>query len=825
MRPLAQEIRFAFRRLRKAPGFTLAVTFTLALGIGATTAIFSLVEGVLLRPLPFSQPDRLVLLGDHLAKRFNTPGVTAREIATYSSATRAFSAMGAYAGANFELSGTATPQQVSAARLTASMFPTLGVQPMLGRVFTAQEEDAHQLLAVLSYTLWMTRYNRDPHILGTSIVLDRKAYSIIGVMPRNFEFPLQAGRLNRTELWVPMSLTAEELSDQNTGFWGYHMVARLRDGVSIPQAAQDADRVAQEVMRNFPAGMSAIHIRGDASPLLEDAVADARPLLRTLFVAVAIVLLIACANVAGLLLVRAIRRRREYAVRLALGARSSVILRESVFEGLLLSLAGGLLGLALAATAIRTALHLLPESMPRVDSISIETRVVLFALFLAIASGVLCSLAPAFAALRTNLAQSLQEGARTSTGAAGFTWLRSTLVVVEIAIALVLVIVSGAFLRSFQKMLAVDPGFRPDHLLVAGYQLPIKQYPSDASVDAFNHSVVNRLASRPGAVAVGITSILPASGFWAGAAYTIEGVPADRWKLQFSMFTITYGDYFRAMGIPLIDGRTFTPDDRSNRPLVILVNQSMAAHCWPGQRAIGKRMHVGNPKKDMPWATVVGVVADTKLGARDEPGSDQWYAPAEQPAILYGNQDTGVLSSPAGGYITLRSTLPPEQMIRILRSTVAGIDPQLALQQVQPMANVISTVEAPRRFNTALITVFAMGALLLALTGMYAVVAFSVSLRTQEIAIRMALGAQRFSIARLVLVSAVKLALLGCVLGLLASFAVARLVNAFLFDVKATDPLVCIAAAFTMMLVALLASALPARRAASANPIEALRSI
>jgi putative ABC transport system permease protein len=302
-------------------------------------------------------------------------------------------------------------------------------------------------------------------------------------------------------------------------------------------------------------------------------------------------------------------------------------------------------------------------------------------------------------------------------------------------------------------------------------------------------------------------------------------VPIDRWKLQFSMFTITYGDFFRAMGIPLIDGRVFTPEDRSGKPLVILVNQSMAAHCWPGQRAIGKRMHVGNPKKDMPWATVVGVVADTPLGSRDQPTSDQWYAPAEQPAVLRGSSYSGALTQSAGGFITLRSTLPPEQMIQVLRSTVATIDPQLALQDVRPMTEVISNTEAPRRFNTTLITAFALGALLLALTGMYAVVAFSVSLRAQEIAIRMALGAQRSSIARLVLVSGAKLALIGCVLGLIASFAVARMVSDFLFDVSATDPLVCIAAAMTMMLLALLASALPARRAASADPIQALRSI
>jgi len=828
MYALTQDLRFAFRQLLKAPGFSVTVVLALALGIGATTAIFSLVEGILLRPLPFNDPDRLVLLGDHLGSGpkapANTP-VTAREIGTYSSATRAFSSLGGYATTNYELSGGAIPEEVDAARFTAGVFPTLGVSPILGRVFTQQEEDAHQPLAVISYALWMNRYHRDPGILGGSIVLDRKTYTIIGVMPRSFEFPLVDGHLDQAQLWVPMSLTPDELSDQRAGLWGYHIVARLKDGVTPAQAAQDVERVARQIMREFPASMSAIHIQGDVKPLREFAVGDIRPLLRTLFVAVSIVLLIACVNVAGLLLVRAIRRRREYAVRLALGAGSRVIIRESVFEGLVLSLAGGLLGLAFAAIAIRTALHLLPESMPRVDSVSMDATVAGFALLLAMVTGALCSLAPAFAALRTNLTESLKEGARIGTGASSHSWLRSTLVVSEIAIALVLLVVSGAFLRSFQKMRAVDPGFHPDHVLVAGYQLPLNQYSTDASADAFNHAIVERLSSKPGITAVGITNILPASGAFGGAAYTIEDEPVDRWKLKFSMFAIVDADYFPAMGIPLIDGRYFTLDDRSSSVPVAIVNQTMARHCWPGQRAIGKRMHVGNPKKELPWATVVGVVADTKTGARDEPSNDQWYMPAQQPAILYGSAYTGKLSNPASGYIVLRSALPPEQMTQTLRSSVAEVDPLLALQQVQPMEDVISNVEAPRRFNTDLITAFAAGALLLAITGIYAVVTFSVSLRTQEIAIRMALGAQRNGIVRLVLISGAKLALLGCGLGVFGGLAVSRLVSSFLFDVSATDPLIYVAGVVIMMGMALLASALPAIRAASADPMRALRSI
>jgi predicted permease len=821
MSALTQNLQSTFRQLRRTPAFTFTVVLTLALGIGATTAIFSLVEGVLLRPLPFHDADRLVLLGDHLGVR---PGMSVRacDIATYASASPAFSSLGGYITASYELSGNAQPEQIDAARLSATMFPTLGVQPILGRVFTPQEDDAHQPLAVISYALWTSRYHRDPHVLGATIVLDRKPYSVIGVMPRGFEFPLQLGRLDQAQLWVPLSLSPDELSEQHSGFWGYQMIARLKDGVSLPQAAQDADRVAQQIMADFPASMSAIHIRGDVEPLRETVVADVRPVLQTLFLAVAIVLLIACVNVSSLLLVRAIRQRREYAVRIAIGASSNQVIRESLTAGLLLSMAGGLLGLGFAAIAIRTALRLMPDSMPRIDSISINPVVAAFALVVAMAAGVLCSLAPAFAALRINLIESLKEG-QIGSGSASHSWLRSALVVAEVAIALVLLTLSGGFLRSLQKMQAIDPGFRADHALIAAYQLPLAQYPTAASVSVFNREVVDQLSSKPGVLAVAISNATAASDASPQAAFTVEGVSADHWKLKFAAFNSIYGDYLGAMGIPVLEGRTLTTHDDSTAPLVVIVNQSMAKDCWPGQSAIGKRMHAGNPRKGLPWATVIGVVADTKM-PRDEPSTDQWYTPMEQPATLYGSGTPGNLSGPPSGYITVRSALDPEHMIETLRSSIAGIDPLLALHEVRPVTDAISAMEAPRHFNTDLITAFAASALLLAITGIYAVMVFSVSQRTQEIAIRMALGAQRGGIAKLVLVLGAKLTLLGCAIGILGSLAVSRLVSSLLFNVSATDPLIYLVCVLIMITMALLASTLPARRAASADPMQALRS-
>jgi putative ABC transport system permease protein len=819
-----QDVRVALRRLRKVPSFTLTVVVTLGLGIGATIAVFSLIEGILLRPLPFSDPERLVVLGDHIG---NSAGmtVTARDIGTYSSATSAFSSMGGFAGGTYELSGGATSEEISGARLSASVFATLGIRPELGRVFTKQEDEGNQHVAVISDALWQNRYHRDQRVLGTAIELDRKAYSIIGVMPRSFEFPVDGGRLNKAQLWVPLSLSPDELTDQAAGFFGFRMVARLKDGVTLAAAGQDADRVAHEIMRDYPAAMAAIRIRGAVTPLREYVVGESRPILRALFVAVAVVLLTACVNVAVLLLVRAIPRRRDSAVRLAMGARASTIVRESMVEGLLLSGAGALLGFGMAAIAVRTSLGFLPDSIARIDSVSMDGSVVLFALVLAIVTGVASSMAPAFAAVRANITDTLKDGSRAGTGGRNHAWLRSGMIGAEIAIALVLLTTCGAFLRSYQKMLAVDPGFKADRVLVAGFQLPLNQYKTRIAADNFNREVVDRLLSKPGVVAVAISNLVPGSNSYGRAAYTIDGLPTEGWKLQFATFGSVYGDYFKSLGIALLDGRTFTRADRADAPLVAIINRSMADHYWPGKSAIGKRMHVGNPKKGLPWATIVGVVANIKIASLDIPDEDQWYMPIEQPAILEGVESSANLVNPAGGFIVVRSNLPADQIIGTVRETVAGIDPLLPLEQVQSMSAVMSDVEAPRRFNTDLISVFAIGALVLAIIGIYAVVAFSISIRTQEIAIRVALGAQRGNIARLVLLSSARLALVGCGVGLAGSFAVSRLVSAFLFEVSATDPLIYAGSVLVMIAVALLASALPAARAASADPVDALRAV
>jgi putative ABC transport system permease protein len=828
MQTLLLDLKYAFRQLRKSPGFTATAVLMLAFGIGATTAIFSIVEGVLLRPLPFPDPDRLVVLADHLEGADvggnGEAGVTVPDIRAYGRDTHSFVNLGGYQYAGFEFSGNGDPAQVNAARMSGGVLPALGVAPLLGRVFTQQEDDQRQTVVVLSYSTWQSRFHGDPKILGTKILLDRKPYIVIGVMPRNFEFPLTSGHLNRIELWVPISFRPDELVPAAGANWSYQMVGRLKSGVTPSQAQSDAERVAQDIMRGYPSFMASLHISSVVRPLQEETIEQARPLVRTLFFAVAIVLLIACANLAGLLLVRAIRRQREAAVRLALGARAAALLRQAILESLILSVLGGLLGIVLAAVALSVGKNLLPESLPRISEISLNWVVVSFALLLAVVTGFVCGLVPAFAALRTNVNETLKEGGRGGSAGGGHARLRSALVVAEIAIALILLTASGLLLRSFEKMRSVDLGFQPDHIATAAYSLPLKQYATQSSVDTFNKELLLRLRQAPGVQAVGFTTFLPASGNNNNQAFVAEGyVPKKGENMSLATVASVMGDYFSAMKIPLLRGRFLTEADTADSQLAVVVNRKLAQKYWPNQSPIGKRLRIGTPEMQTPWLTIVGEIADVKLGAPDDPTKEQYYLSVDQ-----SEKAVGSLASPTdlqgnGGYIALRSGLPPEQMENVLRATSRSIDPQLALTQVQTMVQNVSDTEAPRRFNTAIITAFAMAAVLLAVLGIYSVIAFSVASRVQEMAIRMALGSQRAGIIQMVLISGAKLAAVGCVIGLVGAAAASGLLRSFLFGVSPFDPIVLIVAAIAVLLLAVAASALPALRAASIDPMQALR--
>jgi predicted permease len=825
---LFREIKIAIRHLAKSPGFAITAVLMLTLGIGATTAIFSVVEAVLLRPLPFPESDRLMVLADILQgadiSGNGEAGVTVPDIQNYTRDTHSFASLGGYTGIGYELSGEGEPAAINATRMTAGVFPALQVSPLLGRVFTAQEDEQHQQVTVLSYATWQSRFQGDRSILGKKILLDRKPFLVVGVMPRSFEFPLVPGHLNRSELWVPMSFRAQELTTTAAANWSYNMVGRLKPGITPAQAVSDSTRVANETVRNYPAFMAGFSIHPVVRPLREETIEDARPLLRTLFLAVAVVLLIACANLAGLLLVRAIRRRREVAVRLALGASSATLLRQAILESLVLSVTGGILGLAAAGAALRLGMRFLPETLPRVDEIGLDWPVAGFALLLAVATGLICGLAPAFAAMRTNVNDTLKEGGRTGT-AGGHARLRSALVVAEIAVALMLLTASGLLLRSFEKMRQVDLGFRPDHTLVAGFSLPRQQYSTQSAVDEFNRRLLLKLQSLPGIKSVGMTSFLPASGNNTNSAFLAEGYVAPKGEsLDLATTIQVQGDYFEAMGIPLLRGRFLNADDRPTTQLAVVVNHKLAAQSWPGQDPIGKRLRIGTQTMQTPWATVVGEVADVKENSPDQPTKQQFYIANDQAEMMIGQLGSANDLNGNGGYLALRTSLDPTQMENALRGAVRTIDAQLPLTQVQSMDQALSETEAPREFNTALISLFAAAALLLAVLGIYSVIAFSVALRVQEMAIRMALGSQRSGIIRLVVSSGAKLALIGCAIGLAGAFAASHLLNSLLFNVNAFDPLVLVLASLAVLLLTLCASFLPAQRASSIDPMKALRA-
>jgi putative ABC transport system permease protein len=817
------ELRIPLRHLLRSPSFTTAAVLMLALGIGATTATFSIVEGVLLRPLPFPHPERLVVLSDILQGGNGESGVTAPDIRAYTRDTHSFEALGAYQPAGYELSGIGEPAQVNAARMSAGVFPALGVAPLMGRFFTQQEDDRYEQVTVVSYTLWRSRLHGDAHVLGTKILLDRKRYIVIGVMPRDFEFPLVPGHLNNSELWVPMSFTEQELTT-GAASWNFAMVGRLKAGITAAGAQSDAERVAQETMRSYPPFMSSLRIQAVVRSLQEQTVEQPRRLVRTLFLATMVVFLIACANLAGLLLVRGIRRRRQITIQMALGAPAGTLLREAVLESLLLSITGGVFGLGVAAIALRVGVSLLPETLPRIREIRLDGQVVLFAIALSVVTGIVCGLAPAFAALRTSVNETLKEGGRTGTAGGGHVWLRTALVAGEIAIALVLLAASGLLLRSFEKMLAVDLGFRPDHVLTASYSLPQKQYATQPAVDEFNHELIRRLRQLPGVKFAGLTSFLPASGGNSNTVFDAEGYVAPKSAgMNLATQVSVEGDYLQAIGVLLLSGRYFTAADTADTQLVAIVNHKLAEHCWPGSDPVGKRLRLGLQETKIPWLTVVGEVADVKEASPDVPSKQQYYVPLEQ----Y-EKSIGPFASPTdlngnGGSVVVRTAMGPEQMANVLRATVRSIDPQLPLAQVQSMERAVSNSEAPRRFSTVVISAFALAAALLAAIGIYSVIAFSAALRAQEMAIRMALGSQRADILRLVFASAAKVAMLGCAIGLLGVAAASRLLGSFLFGVSPFDPLALSLTAVFVLLLAWLASLLPARRAASVDLMSVLR--
>ncbi len=819
-----RDVRYGFRQLRKSPGFAVTAILTLASGIGGMTAVFSVVESVLLRPLPFLDPGRLIVLYERITHDPHQFNVTAPDILTFQRETKTFSGIGGYISANYLMTGAGAPLQAQAERVTASLFPVLGVDPLLGRTFTQQEDDNSAPVTVLSYALWKNRFQSDPNILGKTIDLDKRPYTVIGVMPRNFAFPLDAGRFSGRDLWVPMSFTPEEKNREGDDF-DYGAVARLKPGISRLQAQSDVDRIIAGIEASYPAKYR-VELHGYFRSLTDEVVRNARPLFRILLAAVGLILLIACVNLANLLLVRAATRKQEFGMRMALGAARFAMLRQLLTESLMLSTLGGLAGIAIAIGLVRAAAIYMPDSLPRLSEIALRWPLFGVALGLIALTGIACGVAPALAGMRTNPLDALRSGNQNSGQSRGQHSLRSGLVIAELAMATVLLVASGLLLRSFAKMLETNPGFQPQHVLTASLVLPRHDYSSQQKVADFYQQLHAQIETLPGVSDVGFSTNIPIVGANSGRLITPEGYvrsSGEGWLITSNY--LVQGDYFRALRIPLIRGRYFNAgDEQSGAPLVTIISQSFADHYFRGKNPVGMHVKVGVLSSPTPWITVVGVVGDIKQAALDQPTVVQMYAPVSQ-----GPADMGQLAAKTfvmGGAMVLvaRTSQNPKAMAVSIEKIVHRLNPLVPVSRVATMEEVVAATESSRRFNTTILTAFATIALLLSLLGIYGVMAYSVTERTREIAIRMALGSTRRAVLLKTLRYAMQLTAVGTIAGVTCALGMTRFLGGLLYGIRPLDFVSIVGAILVLFCCAVSAAWWPARRAASIDPMRALRS-
>jgi predicted permease len=807
-----QDFRHALRILRNQPGFTAVAVLTLALGMGASTAIFSVLDAVILRPLPYGAPDRLVLVKEWIPKAIPDPiPVCAPDVVQFQRENQSFESLAAFWGGQFDLSGGTEPLRVNVARVNANLFSLLGVQPSLGRAFSSEEDRPGHMVTLLSYGLWQRQFGGDPNIVGRSVTLNRQPYAVVGVMPRSFVFPLPGmSQGDASDLFVPMAFTPGELAEAGDNF-NYSVVGRLKPGVSLALANADLAAIAHRILETYPVQFRAdINLTAIALPLADQVVGKARTMLLLLFGAVAFVLLISCINVTNLLLTRANDRQREIALRLALGASRMRLLHQLLAETMLLTLASASLGLALARSITSALLALMPAEIPRVHTLDLNPSVVGFAGGLAGLTGLFFGVVPVLAASRTNVNRTLKEGGRSGLPGREHNRIRSALVVVEVALAMVLLVGAGLLLRSFQRVLETDPGFQPEHVLTASLSLPDQQYKQDAQVRSFYQRLMERLRQMPGVGIAGGSTDLPLQAGW-NHIFTAEGYQsAPGASLNLANHSVILGQYLETMGVPLLRGRYFTEQDNGESTHVLMVSESLAKRYWPNGDAIGKRLKWGPPESKDAWLTIVGIVGDVKQGTLETETTPHTYEPFLQNTV----RTLNVAMRAAGGPATLASAL---------RTTVWTIDSQLAVAKMQTMDQVISESTTPRRFNLFLLAGFAGLALILSATGIYAVIAYSVGRRVHEIGVRMALGAQRADVMRLVVGQGLVLLGIGLVAGIAGALVLTRSLASFLYGVRPADPVTFAFVVVILAGVALLASYIPARRATKVDPMVALR--
>jgi putative ABC transport system permease protein len=815
---IVQDVRYAVRMLMKSPGFTAIAVFTLELGIGANTAIFTIVHAVLLRPLPFKDPSKLLMLNESFKSLgFPEVGASPPDVAVIERSQKSFTSLGAFQNKGLVVSGGGEAEHITAARVSAAIFPMLGIQPLLGSTYTEQEDRPGTHVAVLGYGLWQHRYAGRSNIIGQTIELDRNPYTVIGVMPKNFQFPLPGPKYNNepAELWIPMAFTPNELQG-----WGdqYNnsVLARLKPGVTFKEAHADAALVTAEIRRVYPPAIAKL-FNGVTpaivlTPLHQAVAGSVETLLLILMGAVGLVLLIACANVATLLLSRAASRSKEIAIRTALGASRGRLIRQMLTEGLVLALAGGVLGIVIAFWGTSGLLSLVPSSLALPHSAPLGGWVLAFVITVSCLTAVVFGIAPAFQVSSVHVQGSLQESGRSGTPNRARHRLQGFFVTAEFALAVILLISAGLLIRSFSKLVETSPGFRPDHLLTMSVPLSFEGYSRAAQIRQFYQQAIERIASLPGLKSVAASNDLPLES----EDHEILQVEGRLSSTPGMTVTWTLGDYFSTMGIPLIEGRFFTPEDRIGSQPVAVINEEAAKLLWPGTDALGKRL--GHPFPNM-MRTVVGIVGDVNDGPLGSKPGPHFYLPYFQlpdDYIVYNNVIIPI-------NLVVRTSTEPASLTSAVVAQIHSLDPQLAVTNIQTMDQEMASSVAAPKFNTFVLGLFAFLALFLAAIGIYGVLAYAVAQQSHEIGIRMALGAQRRDVMQLILIQGGRLALGGLAIGTVAALGLTRMMSSLLYSISASDPLTFAAVATVLLAVGLLACYIPARRATRVDPMIALR--
>ncbi|MGA9774079.1 MAG: ABC transporter permease [Blastocatellia bacterium] len=808
MNSLLQDVRFSLRMFAKKPGFAFVVVLALALGIGANTAIFSVVNTVLLRPLAYRNSDRLIWL------RETNPSADIKEetlsppnYLDWKTQSQSFEDMGAFASTRVTLtSGSGEPERINAAYVADGFFSVLGAEAKIGRTFTPEEDrPGAQPVAVLSNGIFERRFGSDSNLIGNTITVNGHAFTVVGVMPKDFQTPKPDDR-RPPEMWLPLAVDYNK--EHRRGDY-LNAIARLKTDRTVEQARAEMETITGRLEQQYPdtnSGWGAI-----VMPLHERFVGDIRPALMVLLGAVCFLLLIACANVANLMLARSTARQKEIAIRTALGARRSRIIQQLLTESVMLSLTGGALGLLFAFWGVEVLTSLSPGSIPRLSEIGVDGRVLAFTLGISLLTGIIFGLLPALQASNPNLNETLKEGGRSSVEGTRGGRLRNVLAVAEVALALVLLIGAGLMARSFMRLQDVNPGFDAQRVLTVGLFLPSTKYKEGPQLVAFYKELLSRTESLPGVVSAGAIDTLPLDVGGNVLGFAIEGRPPQQPgdDTPDAEHRVVSADYFRAMGIPLLRGRLFEEQDGPNAPQAILINETMANRYFPGEDPVGKRINLGDPESN-PWQTIVGIVRDTRHEALSADPYSQMYAVHTQ--------------SPRRSLaLVLRTSSDPLSLVSAIRSRIADMDSDLPLSNMRTMEQILSESIMRPRFNMLLITIFAVVAMVLASVGIYGVISYSVSQRTHEIGVRIALGARPGDIFRMVVGQGLKIALAGVGAGLVAALALTRVMVSLLYGVQATDPLTFAAISAALTAIVIMASYIPARRATKVDPMISLR--